>query len=224
MDDANPLWLRRNMKAVTFLLPICFWFTCNVMAYNKTEIDDRPDCKDHQDINKALQNVDPFSWMFRRTYLPQVGDPEYACVYANVTKLKNHGEYVFKQGWTDANNQTIEIPLFVKTEKTTEYKRETDNAMRVTLRYPNGTIIKDFGLYKLIFSDYEKCDILRVTSKGQACELYVHSKHLKEEELEECLRYYRHACVKEGVNDYKVYHENCKTHQTPKLAATPLPQ
>lgn len=31
----------------------------------------------------------------------------------------------------------------------------------------NGTTAKDFGLYELIYSDYEKCDILRVKSRGK---------------------------------------------------------
>uniref|UniRef100_A0A0K8RME0 Putative salivary lipocalin n=1 Tax=Ixodes ricinus TaxID=34613 RepID=A0A0K8RME0_IXORI len=134
------------MKAVTFLLSICFWLPRQVMTNNETEIDNRPDCEKHQDINKALQNVDPFSWMYHRTYQPKPEEPEYACVYANVTKLNGTGNYMFRQGWTTVDNKTVEVPLFVKTERTPEYKRQEDNAMRVTLR------------------------------NGQACELYVHSK------------------------------------------------
>ncbi|XP_042150231.1 uncharacterized protein LOC121838203 [Ixodes scapularis] len=232
MYDAHPFIASRdfifaelsNMKAVTFLLSIYFSLARQVMTNNGTEIDDRPDCEKHQDINRALQNVDPFSWMYHRTYRPNPGEPEFACVYANVTKLNGTGNYVFRQGWTTADNKTVEVPLFVKTERTPEYQRQEDNAMRVTLRNATGAVLKDFALYKLIYSDYTKCDILRVTSRGQACELYVHSKYLDEAELKECIRYYKHACVKEGGEDYKVYNEHCKTHQKPKLAATALPQ
>uniref|UniRef100_A0A0K8RFY3 Putative salivary lipocalin n=1 Tax=Ixodes ricinus TaxID=34613 RepID=A0A0K8RFY3_IXORI len=213
-----------NMKAATFLFLICVSLTTQVMAHDGTQIDDPQYYESHQDINRALQNCDPFSWMYYRTYQPKLTDPEYACVYANVTKLNGTGRYMFMQGWTKADNQTIEVPLFVSTTKTPEYKGREDNAMHVTLRDRNGTIIRNFGLYELIYSDYEKCDILRVTLRGQACELYVHSKYLKEEELQECLRYYKQACVKQGGDDYKVYNKNCKTHQKAKPAATTLSQ
>ncbi|EEC07509.1 hypothetical protein IscW_ISCW019195, partial [Ixodes scapularis] len=66
---------------------------------------------------QALQNKDSFSWMFNRTYLPKAGDPEYACVYANVTKLNGTGNYVFMQGWTTEKNTTtiiLCITLIVK--------------------------------------------------------------------------------------------------------------
>uniref|UniRef100_V5HFF5 Putative lipocalin-2 1 n=2 Tax=Ixodes ricinus TaxID=34613 RepID=V5HFF5_IXORI len=193
------------MKEVAFLFSICFSLTRHVMAYPEIRIDDDKNYEQYQHINKALQNNDSFSWMFNRTYLPKLEDPEYACVYANVTKLGGTGNYIFMQGWTTPTNMTVEVPLFVKTEKTegTGYVRTEDNAMHVTLRFPNGTV-KSFGLYKLIFSDYESCDILRVMSRYPACELYLHSHFLKEGVPKKCMSIYKNAC---GKQDY--YHYPC---------------
>uniref|UniRef100_A0A0K8RG73 Putative salivary lipocalin n=1 Tax=Ixodes ricinus TaxID=34613 RepID=A0A0K8RG73_IXORI len=212
------------MNAVTFLFLICFSLSTQVMAHDGTQIGDPQYCESHQDINRALQNCDPFSWMYYRTYQPEPEDPEYACVYANVTRLNGTGRYMFMQGWTKVNNETIEVPLFVSTNKTPEYKGKEDNAMHVTLRHRNGTIIRDFGLYELIYSDYEKCDILRVTLRGQACEMYVHRRFLDEKQLRSCISIYKQACVKEGSRNYVVYNKNCQIHRRANFAATALSQ
>uniref|UniRef100_A0A0K8RMH7 Putative salivary lipocalin n=1 Tax=Ixodes ricinus TaxID=34613 RepID=A0A0K8RMH7_IXORI len=203
------------MRVAAFLVSICFWFLRHTTAYPETRIDDDPYYEEYQDINRALQNSDSFSWMYNRTYLPKIGDPEYACVYADVTRLPNPGAYVFKQGWTTAENKTIEVPLFVSTKSTpgNGYIRQKDNAMHVTLRLQNGTILRDFGLYKLIYSDYKWCDILRVTSRGNACELYVHKAHVDRGVPKACKSIYRHACGRQDNYHYKVYYENCRTHQ-----------
>uniref|UniRef100_A0A0K8RM55 Putative salivary lipocalin n=1 Tax=Ixodes ricinus TaxID=34613 RepID=A0A0K8RM55_IXORI len=163
-------------------------------------------------IKMALQNKDSFSWMFNRTYLPKAGDPEYACVYANVTKLHGTGNYVFMQGWTTENNVTVEIPLFVKTNRTpgVGYIRTEDNAMHVTLKFGNGTE-KSFGLYKLIYSDYKSCDILRVMSRYPACELYLHRRSLDKGVPRECMSIYKYACGREDNYHYPVYNSTCKT-------------
>ncbi|XP_029846782.2 uncharacterized protein LOC8053470 [Ixodes scapularis] len=206
------------MKAIAFLVAICFTIsiTRRVMAYPETRIDDDIQYAQYQNINKALQNSDSFSWMFNRTYLPKPGDPEYACVYANVTKLNGTGNYVFMQGWTTENNLTVEIPLFVKTNRTpgVGYIRTEDNAMHVTLKFPNGTV-KSFGLYKLIFSDYKSCDILRVMSRYPACELYLHSHFLEKGVPPKCMSIYKYACGKQDNYHYPVYNPDCKTKQRP---------
>uniref|UniRef100_A0A0K8RKY3 Putative salivary lipocalin n=1 Tax=Ixodes ricinus TaxID=34613 RepID=A0A0K8RKY3_IXORI len=200
------------MKAIAFFVSICFTIslTRHVIAYPETRIDDDIYYSQYQNINKALLNTDSFSWMFNRTYLPKLEDPEYACVYANVTKLGGTGNYIFMQGWTTPTNVTVEVPLFVKTEKTegTGYVRTEDNAMHVTLKSQNGTLLKDFGLYKLIYSDYQYCDVLRVMSRYPNCELYVHSKHVDKGVPPECMSIYKLACGKQENYHYPVYDPN----------------
>ncbi|XP_040069803.1 uncharacterized protein LOC115331915 [Ixodes scapularis] len=225
MQEANSLLGGRdfistvlsNMKAVTYLFLTCFSLTRQVMADDRTQVHDPQYCESHQDINRALQNCDPFSWMYYRTYQPEPTNPEYECVYANVAKLSGTGNYMFRQGWTTATNITIEVPLFVSTRK-----RHEDNAMHVTLKYANGSAAKDFGVYELIYSDYEKCDILRVKSRGQACEMYVHSRFLDEKQLTSCISIYKEACVTKGSTNYKVYNENCKIHEKVNSASVAL--
>uniref|UniRef100_A0A0K8RMM4 Putative salivary lipocalin n=1 Tax=Ixodes ricinus TaxID=34613 RepID=A0A0K8RMM4_IXORI len=214
--------MKSSSSLFSIFLNYCCSITRKVMANDGTQVDNHQYCESHQDINRALQNCDPFSWMYYRTYQPNLTDPEYACVYANVTKLNGTGKYMFMQGWTQANNKTIEVPLFVSTEKTPGYKGIEDNAMRVTLKAPNKTV--DFGLYELIYSDYEKCDILRVMSRGQACEMYVHSRFLDEKQLTSCISIYKQACVKEGSTNYVVYNENCQIHRKANFAATAMSQ
>uniref|UniRef100_V5IBV3 Putative lipocalin-2 1 n=1 Tax=Ixodes ricinus TaxID=34613 RepID=V5IBV3_IXORI len=159
------------MKAKVHSVSICILvlLTQHVMAYPEIRIDDDRNYEQYQDINQALQNSDSLSWMYRRTYKPEPNDPEYACVYANVTRLPGEGLYVFLQGWTKVDNTTIEVPLLVNTTKTPGYGylRKRDNAMHVTLDIPKLGLHKDFGIYKLIYSDNKECDILRVTSKAK---------------------------------------------------------
>uniref|UniRef100_A0A0K8R7Y8 Putative salivary lipocalin n=1 Tax=Ixodes ricinus TaxID=34613 RepID=A0A0K8R7Y8_IXORI len=206
------------MNAKFRLVSICILvlLTPTVMAYPEIRIDDDPNYEKWQDINKALQNSDSLSWMYRRTYLPKTNDPEYACVYAKVRQLPGNGLYVFLQGWTKADNTTIEVPLNVNTTKTEGYGylREKDNAMHVTLNLPN--LQKDFGIYKLIYSDNKECDILRVTSKqnGHACEMYLHSKALETGVPKACQSIYRLACGREERYHYQVYYPYCKLHKT----------
>uniref|UniRef100_V5H8P8 Putative lipocalin-2 1 n=1 Tax=Ixodes ricinus TaxID=34613 RepID=V5H8P8_IXORI len=187
------------MNATLCFVSICLFLTGNVMAYPEIRIDDAPDYEKWQDINGALQNSDSLSWMYQRTYLPVPGDPEYACVYARVSPLPGEGNYVFMQGWTQPDNTTIEVPLFVKTTRTegTGYTRRKDNAMHVTLNITQFGLFKDFGIYKLVYSDNKKCDILRVTSKqnGFACEMYLHSSAL-EEGVPAGMRKYLQICLR----------------------------
>uniref|UniRef100_A0A0K8RG54 Putative salivary lipocalin n=1 Tax=Ixodes ricinus TaxID=34613 RepID=A0A0K8RG54_IXORI len=204
------------MNGTFRFVSICLLLAGHVMAYPEIRIDDAPEYETWQDINAALSNSDSLSWMYRRTYQPKPGDPEYACVYANVSRLEGEGNYMFLQGWTQPDNTTIEVPLFVKTNKTegTGYTRKKDNAMRVTLNIPKLKLFTDFGLYKLIYSDNKKCDILRVTSKqeGFACEMYVHSTALDSGVPPECDRIYKYACGRDDRYHYQVYNTECKMH------------
>ncbi|CAN8021904.1 unnamed protein product [Ixodes persulcatus] len=204
------------MNATIRFVLICILLTGNSMANPEIRIDDAPEYEQWQDINKALQNTDSLSWMYVRTYQPKPGDPEYACVYAKVTRLEGEGNYVFMQGRTQPDNTTIEVPLFVKTTKTegTQYPRKNDNAMHVTLNITQQNLYKDFGLYKLIYSDNEKCDILRVKSKqnGYACEMYLHSSALNAGVPKACQSIYRHACGRGERYHYQVYFSNCTMH------------
>uniref|UniRef100_A0A0K8R7W5 Putative salivary lipocalin n=1 Tax=Ixodes ricinus TaxID=34613 RepID=A0A0K8R7W5_IXORI len=205
-----------GMNATFRSVLICLLLTGNSMANPEIRIDDAPEYEQWQDINKALQNSDSLSWMYLRTYLPVPGEPEYACVYAKVARLQEEGNYMFMQGWTQADGSTIEVPLFVNTTRTPGdgYTRKKDNAMHVTLNIPQQNLYKDFGLYKLIYSDNEKCDILRVTSKqnGYACEMYLHSSALNAGVPRACQSIYRLACGREERYRYQVYFPNCTMH------------
>uniref|UniRef100_A0A0K8R961 Putative salivary lipocalin n=1 Tax=Ixodes ricinus TaxID=34613 RepID=A0A0K8R961_IXORI len=57
------------MNAKFRLVSICILvlLTPTVMAYPEIRIDDDPNYEKWQDINKALQNSDSLSWMYRRT-------------------------------------------------------------------------------------------------------------------------------------------------------------
>uniref|UniRef100_A0A0K8R345 Putative salivary lipocalin n=1 Tax=Ixodes ricinus TaxID=34613 RepID=A0A0K8R345_IXORI len=205
-----------NAKFRSVSICILVLLTQHVMAYPEIRIDDDRNYEQYQDINQALQNSDSLSWMYRRTYTPEPDDPEYACVYAIVTRLPEEGQYMFLQGWTKADNTTTEVPLHVNTTKTEGYGylREKDNAMHVTLNLPQLGLHKDFGIYKLIYSDNKECDILRVTSKqnGFACEMYLHSTALGKGVPPDCDRIYRYACGKEDRYHYQVYKKECKMH------------
>uniref|UniRef100_A0A0K8RDS6 Putative salivary lipocalin n=1 Tax=Ixodes ricinus TaxID=34613 RepID=A0A0K8RDS6_IXORI len=87
--------------------------------------------------------------------------------------------------------------------------------MHVTLNITQLGLFKDFGIYKLIYSDNKKCDILRVTSKqnGYACEMYLHSSALKEGVPRECESIYKYACGKDDSYHHQVYYSYCKLHQ-----------
>ncbi|EEC07510.1 secreted protein, putative [Ixodes scapularis] len=214
------------MNATFCFVSVCLLLTGNAMANPEIRIDDAPEYEKWQDINGALSNSDSLSWMYVRTYQPEPGDPEYACVYAKVSRLPRKGQYIFQQGWTQPDNTTIEVPLFVNTTKTPGdgYTREKDNAMHITLNIPQLKLYKDFGIYKLIYSDNEKCDILRVTSKqqGYACEMYLHSSALKAGVPPGCQSIYRHACGRGARYHLRVYYPTCTMHKKIKDNTTVL--
>ncbi|XP_042150232.1 uncharacterized protein LOC121838204 [Ixodes scapularis] len=158
-----------------------------------------------------------------RTHAQNTDDDVRTCVYVEMMEKVEGGVYKFEQGYTlgnDSETLTIET-LYASTYKTAiiTTERQKDNAMRVH-KDPNSTTGSE---YQLIFSDYEKCDILRVLhgNGGADCELYVHDAVVDDGGLSACEDMYEDAC---GGDDWRyaelVYHESCKT-QTAAATAAP---
>ncbi|CAN7998081.1 unnamed protein product, partial [Ixodes pacificus] len=171
----------------------------------------------YQDIQKALENKDRKSWMFYRSYSENTRGSPHSCVYANVEEKKT-GEnfYRFEQGYTFSmgdQNQTQTLKLFATPFKMeslyTHKRREKDNAMNVT-RAEGG---RTGRLYQLVYSDYSKCDILRVLDRnsGYACELYLHDKAVEGGVPQYCKTVYGNACGKDEESyTQQVYYPWCK--------------
>nr|AAY66770.1 putative secreted salivary protein [Ixodes scapularis] len=168
-----------------------------------------------QDIQRALKNTDRESWLYYRTYKRETGGSEHTCVYAKVSENQPNGNvYEFVQKFKLGKEKTgpeQTVTLYATPYKTETHanEREKDNAMLVSQ-----TKDAETGKgYQLIYSDYHKCDILRVLdeSNGHACELYLHSNIVDGGVPQNCERVYDNACGKDEASYKKqVYHSWCK--------------
>uniref|UniRef100_A0A0K8R7F8 Putative salivary lipocalin n=1 Tax=Ixodes ricinus TaxID=34613 RepID=A0A0K8R7F8_IXORI len=191
-------------------------------------IDDAPDYLPHQDIKKALGNPIRKSWMYYRTYSSKTDGFEHECVYAEVAENQPEGNiYEFTQGYTNGKgNKTVKVTLYATPFITEDSSRSTENGMKVTAKKN-----QDRGKnYRLIFSDYRSCDILRVLGDsktyGYDCELYLHEKNGKIEVPKKCESIYGLACGR-GHRLYRqqVYHDYCKgTSEGPSDTSPMTPQ
>ncbi|XP_029824745.2 uncharacterized protein LOC115310493 [Ixodes scapularis] len=209
------------------ILRSILWYFLAVLVYAKRgeiRIADYKNYWEYQDIQKALENEDRKSWMFYRSYSEYTGGSPHTCVYSNVDEKTSEGSlYTFEQGYTfskEGQNETKTLKLFattfIKESLYTSERRTTDNAMKVskTEGATNGR------LYQLIYSDYKKCDILRVMDRmnGYACELYLHNNAVDDGVPENCKTVYGNACGKDDPSyTQQVYYPWCKkTIEGPK--------
>ncbi|CAN7998084.1 unnamed protein product [Ixodes pacificus] len=176
----------------------------------------------YQDIQRAtinFRNTDRESWLYYRTYKRETRGSEHTCVYAKVSENQPIGNvYEFLQEYRLGEGETstkISVTLYATPYRTEKHadERENDNAMRVsqTKDAQNGK------RYQLIYSDYEKCDILRVLdeSNGEwhACELYLHSNAVDNGVPPQCESVYGNACGKDEASyKQRVYYSWCKNN------------
>uniref|UniRef100_A0A0K8R7M9 Putative salivary lipocalin n=1 Tax=Ixodes ricinus TaxID=34613 RepID=A0A0K8R7M9_IXORI len=171
----------------------------------------------YQDIQRALNNLDRESWLYYRTYRRETDGSEHTCVSAKVSENQPIGNvYEFLQEYrvgTEDRSTKKTVTLYATPYKTATHaaERENDNAMRVSHKKD----AQDGKSYQLIYSDYNKCDILRVLdeSNGHACELYLHSNAVDDGVPPECESVYGNACGNDH-SSYKqrVYYSSCKNN------------
>uniref|UniRef100_V5GMV6 Putative lipocalin-2 1 n=1 Tax=Ixodes ricinus TaxID=34613 RepID=V5GMV6_IXORI len=210
----------------------CLWALSDESKPGETRIDDAENYEEHQDIRRALNNTER-RWMIYRTYLRRTNSKKHTCVYAIVKSQEEDGLYMFEQGYaveengntnTDIKKETLyastyktDLQTYLNVQKT----RDKDNAMRVH-REKSSTGGKE---YKLVYSDYKKCYILRVLSEdgGHGCELYLLDAVADEKVPAACERTYENACGKFD-DRYKspVYNSSCKKIMG-SLDETPTP-
>nr|AAY66819.1 putative secreted protein [Ixodes scapularis] len=165
----------------------CFLVILVDATPGEIRIDEEKNYWQYQDIQKALNNPDRESWLYYRTYTR-----ENTCVYAKVSENKPaENVYEFVQEYRKGNQSTSTkqtVTLYAAPYKTEAHakEREKDNAMLVSKRKDAQTGKR----YQLIYSDYARCDILRVLyeSYGHACELYLHSNAVDGGVPQECER------------------------------------
>uniref|UniRef100_A0A6B0V4S9 Putative salivary lipocalin n=1 Tax=Ixodes ricinus TaxID=34613 RepID=A0A6B0V4S9_IXORI len=189
-------------------------------------IDEEKQYEQYQDIKRALENEDKRSWLYYRSYSRQTDGVEHTCVYALVNGKKEGGNaYNFEQGYTIPNGKgkrEVKHQLLATTYKTPNLEgREKDNAMNVTKTEgdPGGQH------YLLIYSDYQKCDILRLLSAPHSseCELYLHDSAVNGGVPKPCESMYGNACGKDHSSYRRqVYNESCKGPEPPKEETTPI--
>uniref|UniRef100_A0A147BW94 Putative salivary lipocalin n=1 Tax=Ixodes ricinus TaxID=34613 RepID=A0A147BW94_IXORI len=170
----------------------------------------------YQDIQRALNNPDRESWLYYRTYKRETDGCEHTCVYAKVGANQTIGNvYQFDQEYRLGKKETskkIRMTLYATPYKTEMHadERRNNNAMRVSQKKDART---GKG-YQLIYSDYDKCDILRVLEEknGRACELYLRNNAVDDGVPKMCERVYGNACGKDEAS-YKqqVYYSLCKS-------------
>uniref|UniRef100_V5HXL7 Putative lipocalin-2 1 n=1 Tax=Ixodes ricinus TaxID=34613 RepID=V5HXL7_IXORI len=210
------------MKLAACFIQWCFYALLVNAQPGDVRIDEDKNYFEHQDIEKALKNKDRKSWMYYRTYSRKTGSTEHSCVYAEVAENQPQDNvYEFKQGY-NVGEEVKEETLFASPFKTEHTDRKTNNAMRVTKRKgdPNGQN------YRLIYSDYKDCDILRVmgteTNYGYECELYLHDNAVDREVPKQCMWVYGNACGKNHQSfKRQVYNESCKKRADEPLQTTP---
>uniref|UniRef100_A0A0K8R4I9 Putative salivary lipocalin n=1 Tax=Ixodes ricinus TaxID=34613 RepID=A0A0K8R4I9_IXORI len=195
------------------------------------QIDEYPDYWQYQDIGRALNNSDKTSWLIYRTYSRDSGGSRHLCVYATVTKMGN--PYTFEQGYIISNgekNETRKTTLNANTFKkenvyTPDEERPHHNAMRVS-RPEGNTGGKE---YRLVYSDYKQCDILRVldSGNGRDCELYIHDQVPNLTVPRECEAVYGNACgkdedrFKQQVSDKSCRNKSEDTTSPPPIMTPP---
>uniref|UniRef100_V5H4R3 Putative lipocalin-2 1 n=1 Tax=Ixodes ricinus TaxID=34613 RepID=V5H4R3_IXORI len=176
-------------------------------------IDNAPEYWESQDIKRALGNPIRKSWLYYRTYSSETDGFKHECVYAEVAENQPEANvYKFEQGYTNGKgNKTVKQTLYATPFTTEDSDRKTENGMKVTANKDQDTGKN----YRLIYSNYDTCDILRVLDKskvyGVECELYLHEKNGKMEVPKSCESIYGLACGR-GHTLYKqqVYHDYCK--------------
>uniref|UniRef100_V5IBW4 Putative lipocalin-2 1 n=1 Tax=Ixodes ricinus TaxID=34613 RepID=V5IBW4_IXORI len=210
------------MKLAACFIQWCFFAMLANAQPGEVRIDENENYFEHQDIEKALKNPDRKSWMYYRTYSRSTGSTEHSCVYAEVAENQPQDNvYEFKQGYK-VGEEVKEHTLFARPYKTEHTDRTTNNAMRVTRNKddPNGQN------YRLIYSNYKDCDILRVmgTDKnfGHECELYVHDKAVDGGVPSACMSVYGNACGKNHQSfKRQVFNDSCKERVNETLQTTP---
>uniref|UniRef100_V5IBZ3 Putative lipocalin-2 1 n=1 Tax=Ixodes ricinus TaxID=34613 RepID=V5IBZ3_IXORI len=171
----------------------------------------------YQDIQRALNNPDRESWLYYRTYKREMDGCEHTCVYAKVGANQPIGNvYEFVQEYRLGKKETSKkqtVTLYATPYKTEAHadERQNNNAMRVSQKKDAQTGKR----YQLIYSDYRKCDILRVLDEtnGHACELYLHSKAVDGGVPQMCENVYGNACGEDDASyTQQVYYPWCKAN------------
>uniref|UniRef100_V5H3W0 Putative lipocalin-2 1 n=1 Tax=Ixodes ricinus TaxID=34613 RepID=V5H3W0_IXORI len=202
------------MKLVT-----CSIFWCLTLLVDAKQgeirIDESEDYWNNQSIKEALNNKDRSSWLYYRTYSSSTNDAKHICVYANVKGSKSNGSvFEFEQKYVISGNpqEVKEDTLFATTYKSdpqTYKTRPYDNVMRVSK--VKGS--QKGRRYQLIYSDYKRCDILRVldSTYGHDCELYLHDSAVDGGVPGGCKSIYGHACGKDDARfQQQVYDNSCR--------------
>ncbi|XP_040069845.1 uncharacterized protein LOC120842737 [Ixodes scapularis] len=198
------------MEVMPFFFLWCFLAILVDATPGEIRIDEEQNYWQYQDINRTLNNPDRDSWLYYRTYTR-----DDACVYVKVSKKQPNGsDYEFVQEYRlgTTENSTKTTGRFYATPYKTEMhatERQNNNAMR-TSPYKDAASGKRF---QLIYTDSDKCDILRVldVDNGHACELYLHENAVEDGVPLNCKTVYGNACGK-GDSSYtqQVYHPWCK--------------
>uniref|UniRef100_A0A0K8RFK1 Putative salivary lipocalin n=1 Tax=Ixodes ricinus TaxID=34613 RepID=A0A0K8RFK1_IXORI len=212
------------MKHAYWLISLYFFAVLVDAKPGDVRVDEDPNYWGYQDIKKALSNKDNKSWMVYRT-LRSTDRAKHKCVYAEVKeKEAEENAYEFVQKYLKEDGTTEKQTLYAipyKTEHPEGKDRKIENAMRVTKNKGS----KTGRHYRLIFSDYKCCDILRALEdeKGAACELYLHDQCVGEAVSRKCELQYEKACGKGEAYKHEVYYPSCRntTDVTPKPTTKP---
>ncbi|XP_040069842.1 uncharacterized protein LOC120842735 [Ixodes scapularis] len=198
------------MKLMPCSFLLCFLAILVDAKPGEILLDEEDNYWQYQDMQKFLNNPDRESWLYYRTYTT-----EHTCVYVKVNENQPNGsDYEFVQEYrlgTQEHNTKQTATLYATPYKTKMYatERQNNNAMRIS-PHKDATSGKRF---QLIYTDSDKCDILRVldVNNGRACELYLHNNAVDAGVPENCKKIYGNACGK-GDSSYtqQVYHPWCK--------------
>nr|AAM93664.1 putative 22.5 kDa secreted protein [Ixodes scapularis] len=203
------------MEVMHFSFLLCLLAILVDAKPGEIRIDEDEKYWQYQDIQRALNNPDRESWLYYRTYRRETDGSEHICVSAKVSENQPNGsDYEFVQEYrlgTKEQNTRKTVTLYATPYKTEMHatQRQNNNAMRVSQKKD----AQDGKGYQLIYSDYNKCDILRVLreNSGHDCELYLHSKALDDGVPRECESVYGIACGKDEPSyKQRVYYPWCK--------------
>uniref|UniRef100_A0A0K8R9C8 Putative salivary lipocalin n=1 Tax=Ixodes ricinus TaxID=34613 RepID=A0A0K8R9C8_IXORI len=213
------------MKHACWLISLYLFAVLVDAKPGDVRIDENPSYWGYQDIKQALNNADKKSWLFYRT-LRNSPRSKNTCVYADVKGKEDDGKtYEFEQGYKTGDGSTVTKTLFAipyKTENPEGTTRQKENAMRVKENKdnPNGK------RYKLIYSDYHCCDVLRALEDENeaACELYLHDNCISKAVPKDCAALYGNACGTDASFRNQVYYASCKnTTEVPTEPTTKAP-
>uniref|UniRef100_V5HFE5 Putative lipocalin-2 1 n=1 Tax=Ixodes ricinus TaxID=34613 RepID=V5HFE5_IXORI len=199
------------------------------------QIDEYPDYWEHQDIGRALNNSDKTSWLIYRTYSRDNGGSRHLCVYATVTKMGN--PYTFEQGYIISRwkkkmkrGKTTYVNSQYLTKKTNVIHTRTKSVhMTIAMRVSSPEGKTGGKEYRLVYSDYKQCDILRVLDSvnGRDCELYIHDQVPNLTVPRECEAVYGNACgkseerFKQQVSDKSCRNKSEDTTSPPPIITPP---